>query len=63
MAMEVVFLRHHIGKPYVKKNYKEALRNFEARGAVKVSPPAQKRRRGKDGKLSFPDDVLVTFPT
>ncbi len=63
LAMEVVFLRHHIGKPYVKKNYKEALRNLEARGAVKVSPPAQKRRRGKDGKLSFPDDVLVTFPT
>ena len=63
LAMKDVFLRHHIGMPYVKKNYKEALRNLEARGAVKVSPPAKKRRKGRDGKLSFPDDALVTFPT
>lgn len=63
LAMKDVFEAHHIGKPYVKRNYKEALRNLEARGAVKVSPPAEKRRRGKDGKLSFSDDALVTFPT
>lgn len=61
--MKEVFEAHHIGKPYVKRNYKEALRNLEARGAVKVSPPAERRRKGKDGKLSFSDNALVIFPT
>ncbi len=61
LAMKNIFETHHIGTPYIKKNYKDALRKLEAEEKVKTSPPANKRRI-QQGQISFGDSVIVTFP-
>lgn len=55
MTMEDVFNRHHVGKRYIKKNYKEVLLKLEAEGRITAIPA--KRR-----KNTFGDDVTVIFP-
>jgi hypothetical protein len=57
MTMLQVYEQHHVGKRYIKTNYKEALKNLESQGKITVDPPASKRR-----KNTFADDVNVTFP-
>jgi len=61
MSMLDVYDRHHVDTPFIKANYKEALRNLEANGQIKTDPPAPKRKMIK-GQRSFGDDVIVTFP-
>ncbi len=61
VIMEQVYKKHNIGRPYVKKNYKQVLSNMEANGQIIVNPPAIKRRKRK-GEVTFADDVLITFP-
>lgn len=58
-----VYARHHVDRPYVKKNYKDALRRLEAKGSISTDPPAEKRRKGKGGEVTFADTVWVRFPT
>ena len=58
MTMAEIYDQHHVGKPYIKKNYKDALRNLESQGKITVHPPAGKKRR----KGTFADDLKVTFP-
>lgn len=55
LTMEEVYNQHHIGKRYIKKNYKEILLKLEAEGKITANPV--KRR-----KNTFGDDVEVTFP-
>jgi hypothetical protein len=55
MTMIDVYQRHHIGKRYIKKNYKDALLKLEAKGKITAEP--SKRR-----KNTFADTVRVTFP-
>jgi three-Cys-motif partner protein len=55
MTMIKVYQRHHIGKRYIKKNYKDALLKLEAKGKITAEP--SKRR-----KNTFADTVRVTFP-
>ncbi|MEQ9000253.1 MAG: three-Cys-motif partner protein TcmP [Coleofasciculus sp. B1-GNL1-01] len=55
MTMIEVYQRHHIGKGYIKKNYKDALLKLEAKGKITAEP--SKRR-----KNTFADTVRVTFP-
>lgn len=57
-----IFEEHHIGKPYIKKNYKDALRKLEKAEEVITVPPANERRLQK-GEVSFGDNVNVTFHT
>lgn len=57
LLMREVYMRHNIGKPYVKGNYKKALANLEAAGKIEVVPSAKDRRKG-----TFADDVRVRFP-
>lgn len=57
MTMKEVFDRHHVGKPFISKNYKDALKALEAAGRIQADPPANERR-----KNSFADRVKVTFP-
>jgi three-Cys-motif partner protein len=52
-----IFRRHHIGKPFIKKNYKDVLYRMEEEGLIKVDPPLSSRKKG-----TFKDDALVTFP-
>ncbi|MBC6480796.1 MAG: three-Cys-motif partner protein TcmP [Hormoscilla sp. GM7CHS1pb] len=61
MTMIEVYNEHHVGTPYIDKNYKEALRKLEQQGKITASPPASQRRKNK-GKLTFGDNVRVTFP-
>lgn len=57
LRMEDVYLRHCVGRPYIKRNYKHALLALEREKKIKATPPAEDRRRD-----TFGDDVLVTFP-
>ena len=56
LLMKDVYLQHSIGKPYIKKNYKEVLKQLEKSGKIKADPPADKRR-----KDTFGDEVKVSF--
>ena len=53
-----IYNKHHIDKPYIGKNYKDALLIMEQRGLIKTDPPSSKRRPGTFSEKS----VLVTFP-
>ena len=55
ITMAEVYNQHHIGKRYIKKNYKDILLKLEAEGKITASPA--KRR-----KNTFGDDVIITFP-
>jgi len=57
LTMKEVYDRHHVDTPFIKPNYKEALKRLEARGAISAEPSAESRRKG-----TFADKVLVTFP-
>jgi hypothetical protein len=57
LSMRSVFDNHHVGRPYLDKNYKEALGSLEKKGHIQADPPAAKRR-----KNTFSDKVIVTFP-
>lgn len=61
MTMLDVFDQHHVDKPFIQANYKDALRNLEARGQIQTNPPAASRRKNK-GVVTFADSVSVTFP-
>jgi hypothetical protein len=61
VTMEQVYKKHNIGRPYIKKNYKQVLSNMEANGKIIVDPPAIKRQKRK-GEVTFVDNVLITFP-
>ncbi|ATB33884.1 three-Cys-motif partner protein TcmP [Melittangium boletus] len=61
LRMQDIFDKHHVGKPFVEKNYRAALRQLEAAGKVQADPPATKRRKRK-GEVTFAPDVRVTFP-
>lgn len=58
MTVAEIYDQHHVGKPYIKKNYKTALSNLESQGKITVHSPEDKKRR----KGTFADDLKVTFP-
>lgn len=55
MTMLEIYERHHVGKPYIKKNYKDALLELEAEGRITANP-------SKRAKNTFGDKIRVTFP-
>ncbi len=61
MTMLEVYEQHHVGKRYIKTNYKEALKKLESQGKITVDPPSSKRRKNK-GQTTFADHIKVTFP-
>jgi hypothetical protein len=56
LEMKEIFDNHHVGRPYLKRNYKDALLQLETKGRVVVDPPASVRR-----KNTFGDAVNVKF--
>ena len=58
LTMKQIFDQHNVGRPYLAKNYKDALNSLEAKGQIYADPPTDKRRRN-----TFADGVKVTFPT
>jgi three-Cys-motif partner protein len=57
LTMKAIFDRHHVGRRYLDKNYKEALASLESKGKIQTDPPADKRKKG-----TFADHVKVRFP-
>jgi hypothetical protein len=62
MKMVDLYRSHHVGKPFIKANYKDALIKLEVENKIIANPPKEKRKK-RAGKATFADDVVVTFPT
>lgn len=60
-TMQHVYRKHNIGTQFIKRNYKDALRNLESRGDLVAEPPAADRPH-RQGEVTFADSVVVTFP-
>ena len=61
LTMQEIYQRHNVGRPYIDKNYKAALRQLEREGKIAADPPAEKRQR-RGGEVTFGPKVTVTFP-
>jgi three-Cys-motif partner protein len=48
--------KHSIGKPFIKKNYKDVLKELLIAGTISAC-----RENGKSINRGFPDDIIVTF--
>jgi three-Cys-motif partner protein len=59
MTMLDIFLDH---RQYSATSYKDALNELEEAGLITVNPTASKRRMGTNGKRTFKDEAIVTFP-
>lgn len=57
VKMGSVYEAHSVGRPYIKRNYKDVLRKLEDEGTIIADPPSGKRRR-----MTFADSVWVKFP-
>ncbi|MDO9558748.1 MAG: three-Cys-motif partner protein TcmP [Syntrophales bacterium] len=57
LSMQDIYEKHSVDTPYIKSNYKEALKTLENNGKITAEPDRSKRRKG-----TFADDVLATFP-
>jgi hypothetical protein len=53
-----IYMQHNVDTPYIKTNYKEALKVLENAGKITARKPNGKNRR----KDTFADDVLAIFP-
>jgi three-Cys-motif partner protein len=57
LSMIQIYEGDHVGKKFIKKNYKAALINLESQGKIKTNRGKRKARKG-----SFPDDMIAIFP-
>jgi len=62
MRMLDVYEQHHIGRRYIKSNYKDALTSLESKGKISTSPQANIRKKKPSGKPTFGDNVNISFP-
>ena len=58
LPMKTIYEKHNVGRRFIKRNYKDALKSLEEKKAISCNPPASKRR-----KDTFGDDVMATFPS
>jgi three-Cys-motif partner protein len=65
LTMQQIYVSHSVDKPYLDRNYKDALLNLEREGKISVNPPLkdkavspQKPRRAG----TFAEHVTATFP-
>jgi len=56
LSMIEVFNNHHVGRPYLEKNYKKALLELESENKIKTNRASRRARKG-----TFPPDMLVKF--
>jgi hypothetical protein len=57
LTPEEIYHRHHNGRPFVLKNYRQAILNLEEAGAVKIDPPRELRAK----REILPQNARVTF--
>ena len=60
LPVKEIFERHNIGRPYLLENYKTVLKELEAAGKVKCTPPAASRPK-RHGEPTMADTVRVVF--
>ncbi len=60
-TMKQIYEQHNVGTPYIKSNYKDVLAKLEDEGKIQADPPADRRPKRND-KVTFGDNVDVTFP-
>lgn len=61
LTTQQIYHEHGLGKPFLLKNYQDALRRLEEAGRIKADPPASERVRA--GKVTFSEKVVVSFPS
>lgn len=61
ITMKAIFEGHHVGTPFVERNYRSILRQMEGQGRIFANPPADKRPIRRDER-TFSDKTVVTFP-
>jgi three-Cys-motif partner protein len=54
---EQIYHEHHNGRPFILRNYRQALLHLEETGAISIDPPRANRPRGE----SFPRDARISF--
>ncbi len=55
IAMKKIYERHHVGRRFIRRNYKDVLKKMQAKGVIHCEP--SKRPKG-----TFGDKIKVTFP-
>jgi three-Cys-motif partner protein len=58
LSMKNIYEKHNVGRRFIAKNYKEALKSLEEKKTIVCNPPSSKRK-----KDTFGDNVMVTFPS
>jgi hypothetical protein len=58
LTTDEIYHEHHNGRPYVIKNYRQALLHLEETGAVQIDPPRATRRQPD----TLPGSARITFP-
>lgn len=62
LPMRQVFERHHVGTPFVEKNYKAVLLQMEETGKIRAEPSRAQRPR-RHGRPTFGPKTKVAFPS
>lgn len=57
LTFREIYKRHNVDRPYIERNYKDALLKLEAAGAISTAPSVSKRSKG-----TFGPKVTVKFP-
>ena len=57
LTTEQIYHQHHNGRPYVIKNYRQAILHLEETGEVQIDPPRASRRQPD----SLPGTARITF--
>jgi three-Cys-motif partner protein len=58
LSMKNIYEEHNVGRRFIAKNYKDALKSLEVKKAIACKPPSSERK-----KDTFGDNVMVTFPS
>jgi hypothetical protein len=56
LTVKEIYDKHHVGRPFIKANYKAVLRQLEQVGRLNADPPARARK-----KDTLADHVRITF--
>ena len=58
LTAEQIYHEHHNGRPYILKNYRQALLRLEESGSIQVDPPRAIRRQAD----TIPGSARISFP-
>lgn len=56
ISVQDIYETHNLGTPYLKRNYKEALKQMESQELISATPPSSERRRD-----TIADTVVIHF--